>query len=160
MAAHPAAADIDDSTKRKRYRVSLPNIINLHNGDQATPRHRMMCSICGRRFVNLRFGERGGSEMNSFGSPPHTGFCYLSIDTYDLSLTVFELSSWLQECFRPPARREYHSGKYRSRSYHFVEGQKLYSLLTLIGPVSILSINQSKPVTPRRRWVPRQMPPL
>ena len=52
------------------------------------------------------------------------GFLY---DTYDLSLSVFELFSQLHKRFcspaRPPVRPGY-GDKYRSRSYRFVERRK------------------------------------
>ena len=67
-----------------------------------------------------------GIGMNSFGCLPMYSN-KPSIDTYGLSDTVFELLSWLQNCFRPPARPGY-DNKYRSRSYHFVERQKRSNL--------------------------------
>ena len=77
-----------------------------------------MCSICGRRFathhppLGLGYVQSG---MNSFGNSSVYS-SLLPIDKYGLSLTVFELLSWLQKRFGPPVRHGY-DDRYRSRSY-------------------------------------------
>ena len=62
----------------------------------------MMCSVCGHRFTTPLFGVRG-DRMSSFGGPPMYSY-ELTIDTYGLFVTVFEVFSWLQKRFRPFAR--------------------------------------------------------
>ena len=67
-----------------------------------------------------------GIGMSAFGSPPVYSY-NLPIDTYGLSVTVFELFSWIRKRFRPSARPSVRPGyddKYRPRSYRFVERQK------------------------------------
>ena len=76
-----------------------------HNGDQTVRRPHMMCSICGRQFTTPRFGVRG--DQGWADSIPRTLIPISSplYDTYGLSLTVFELFSWIQKLhFRPPVR--------------------------------------------------------
>ena len=53
--------------------------------------------------------------MGAFGNSP-----MLPIDTYGLSRTVFELFSWVEKRFRPG-----YDDTYRSRTYRFVERQKV-----------------------------------
>ena len=62
-----------------------------------------------------------GSGLDPFDSPLMDSF-KLSIDTYGLSLTVFESHSWLQKAFPPvyPTVLPRYGEKYRSRSYRFV----------------------------------------
>ena len=79
--------------------------------------------------------------MGQLDSSP-MGFYWLPIDKYDLSLTVFELINRLQKHFRLPAHltRIGYDDKYRSRSYRFVQRQKLYQSKCLpYLPIQILS---------------------
>ena len=66
-------------------------------------------------FSTLRFTGLGGTSMGSY---------LLVVDTRGLSLTVFELSSWLQKHLRPSARLTGYDVNCRCRSYCFVEQQK------------------------------------
>ena len=60
--------------------------------------------------------------MGSFDIPP-MGSYLLPIDTYGLSLTVFELFSWLQKRVRPPVRPGYDDKHTLEAIYRFVERQ-------------------------------------
>ena len=87
----------------------------------------MMCSNYGRRFATLRFWVRE-VRMNPCDSSP-VGSYQLPIDTYGISLTIFELFSYLQSVSAHPPVRPGYNDRYRSRSYRFVERQK--SVVTL-----------------------------
>ena len=93
-----------------------------HNGDQAARRPHMLCSICGRWFTTPLFGGTWGLEWTHLVARPYIPISS-SLTHNGLSVTVFELFSWLQKCFHPSVRPGY-DDKYRSRSYRFVKRQK------------------------------------
>ena len=99
---------------------------NHHNGDQAARRFHMFCSICDHRFATPRPGVHGGRGWADSVAHPWVPISSRLTHKYGLSLTVWELFSWLPKRFCPPARQpvpRVYDDKYRSRSCSFVEQQ-------------------------------------
>ena len=66
---------------------------------------KLTLMLCGRRFTTPPFGVRGSRGWAySIASPwvPISSLLTYNI-YYSLSLTIFELFSWLQQRFRPSA---------------------------------------------------------